>query len=149
MNANLLVQHQALLIGRWITDLANTSAFIFLNMPNLNWAGFYLFENNRLVLGPFQGKPACTEIALGRGVCGKAAQKREVIVVPDVHQFEDHIVCDTASQSEIVVPLVFKNKLLGVLDADAPVKNRFSAQDKEFLMAIAQQLIQKNAPMLM
>ena len=137
----LLKQHAALMTNKWITNLANTSAFIFHNMPNLNWAGFYLFEENKLILGPFQGKPACTEIELNRGVCGRAAVTQKTIIVPDVHAFDDHIVCDVASESEIVVPIIHQGLLLGVLDVDAPVKNRFDENDQDFLENLVRNIL--------
>jgi GAF domain-containing protein len=107
----------------------------------LNWAGFYYLRGNDLVLGPFQGKPACVRIPLGKGVCGAAGQRRETIVVPDVHQFPGHIACDSASQSEIVVPLLVGERLVGVLDLDSPILDRFSAVDQQGLEAIACALI--------
>ena len=139
----ILKQHDALMIGRWLTDLANTSAFIFHNLPNLNWVGFYLLENKNLYLGPFQGLPACTEIPLGRGVCGKAALARETLIVPDVNAFIDHIACDSRSQSEIVVPIVHKDHVLGVLDVDSPIKYRFNQNDQLFLEKIVNNLLKK------
>ncbi len=144
MNYSLLLkQHQALMVNRWITNLANTSAFIFQHMPNLNWVGFYLAENKNLYLGPFQGLPACVEIPFGRGVCGKSAQSKETLVVADVHAFADHIVCDTRSQSEVVVPIVHNDILLGVLDVDSPSKYRFDQKDQDFLENIVHNLISK------
>lgn len=112
-----------------LSNMANLSALLYQHLPTINWAGFYLFDTNILRLGPFQGKPACTEIPLGKGVCGTAAMQKRILIVPDVHQFAGHIACDCASQSEIVIPLVEKDVLWGVLDIDAPVKNRFSEQD--------------------
>lgn len=141
---SLLKQHQALLIGKWITDLSNTSAFIMTEMPNLNWAGFYLLEGETLFLGPFQGKPACTEIKIGKGVCGTAVKEDRNIIVKDVHEFPGHIACDAASNSEIVIPLKAKAKILGVLDLDSPLIGRFSSEDEIFLSAIVAQLIEKN-----
>ncbi|MDR0292375.1 MAG: GAF domain-containing protein [Elusimicrobium sp.] len=114
-----------------VANMANLSALIFNNLPRLNWAGFYIFKDGELVLGPFQGKPACVRIKMGRGVCGASAQKRETIVVPDVHLFPGHIACDGASESEIVVPVIKNGVLFGVLDVDSPVKNRFSSEDKK------------------
>jgi len=114
-----------------VANMANLSALIFNNLPRLNWAGFYVVKDGELVLGPFQGKPACVRIKTGRGVCGTAAEKMETIVVPDVHQFPGHIACDGASESEIVVPVVKNGVLFGVLDIDSPVKNRFSPKDKK------------------
>lgn len=143
----LLKQHKGLLVGRWLTDLANTSAFVFAEMKDLNWAGFYLHEDGILTLGPFQGKPACTTIALDRGVCGRAARERSVLVVPDVHAFKGHIVCDPASRSEIVVPLVSKDgALLGVLDVDSPLPGRFKDAETEFLTRVAAQLLEGGRP---
>src|SRR5215210_521540 len=100
----------------FIANAANTASLIFYTLPDLNWVGFYFYNGEELVVGPFQGKPACVRIRLGRGVCGAAAEKRETIVVPNVHEFSDHIACDLASNSEIVVPLVKNDKLIGVLD---------------------------------
>lgn len=116
-----------------IANAANTAALIFHTLPDLNWAGFYFYNGEELVVGPFQGKPACVRIRLGRGVCGAAAEKRETIVVPNVHEFSDHIACDSASNSEIVVPLVKNDRLIGVLDLDSPSFNRFDEQDKSEL----------------
>lgn len=116
-----------------LANLANGAALLFHSMANINWAGFYLFKGNQLVLGPFQGKPACIRIALGKGVCGTAAQKREAIVVQDVHLFPGHIACDEASASEIVVPIIKDDELIGVLDVDSPLKDRFSDKDQRGL----------------
>jgi GAF domain-containing protein len=118
------------------SNLANISALIMESMPNLNWAGFYLNENNMLFLGPFQGKPACTKITFDRGVCGYSATTRKTIIVSDVHEFPGHIACDNASQSEIVVPLIIDDNVYGVLDLDAPTTNRFSEEDKIFLESL-------------
>ncbi|MDR3258558.1 MAG: GAF domain-containing protein [Fusobacteriaceae bacterium] len=115
------------------SNLANISALIMESMPNLNWAGFYLKENDVLFLGPFQGRPACTKITFDRGVCGYSATTKKTVVVPDVHEFPGHIACDSASQSEIVVPLIINDSIYGVLDLDAPIINRFSQADKTFL----------------
>jgi GAF domain-containing protein len=120
-----------------IANAANTSALIFDAVPDLNWAGFYLYKNGELVLGPFQGKPACVRIALGRGVCGTAAASRETVLVEDVHQFPGHIACDSASNSEIVIPLVRGEELLGVLDVDSPRLRRFGAADRRGLERLA------------
>lgn len=114
----------------FIANLANASALLFSHLPEINWAGFYLLKGNELILGPFQGKLACTRIKLGRGVCGTSASKRETLLVPDVDAFPGHIACDSASRSEIVVPLVSRGELWGVLDVDSPVKNRFSDADR-------------------
>ena len=116
--------------SNWLANLANTSALLFHELEVLNWVGFYLLKGSELVLGPFQGKPACVRIALGKGVCGTAAERRETIVVPDVHEFPGHIACDEASLSELVVPMITKDGvLLGVLDVDSPVLNRFNPAD--------------------
>ena len=112
-----------------LANAANFSALLYQALPALNWVGFYLRRGQELVLGPFQGKVACVRIALGRGVCGTAAERRETIVVPDVHQFPGHIACDAASRSEIVVPLLRGEQLLGVLDLDSPEPARFDADD--------------------
>lgn len=137
--------YEALLTGRWISDLANTSAYLFQRLPDLNWVGFYLKDGATLYLGPFQGKIACTEIPMGKGVCGTAAQRKETIVVPDVHEFPGHIACDEASRSEIVVPLIdSQGGVLGVLDLDSPKKARFNRQDQEFLESIVRTLMAKN-----
>jgi len=109
-------------------------------MEDINWAGFYLYLDGELVLGPFQGKPACTNIAMGRGVCGSAALKEETELVPDVHQFPGHIACDCASNSEIVVPIHKKGALYGVLDIDSPVLGRFTKEDQEGLEAFVKGL---------
>ena len=114
----------------FVANAANTAALIFHTLPDLNWAGFYFFNGEELVVGPFQGKPACVRIEIGRGVCGAAAERRETLVVPDVHEFADHIACDSASNSEIVVPLVKNERLIGVLDLDSPSFNRFDEEDR-------------------
>lgn len=113
-----------------ISQLANTSALLNVYLENINWVGFYLFDGNQLILGPFQGLPACTQIAMGKGVCGTSAIKQEVIRVEDVHLFPGHIACDGASQSEIVLPIIIDNQLFGVLDIDSPIKCRFSIDDE-------------------
>lgn len=120
----------------FIANAANTSALLFQSMPDINWAGFYIAELQQLVLGPFQGKPACVRIPFGKGVCGTAAAQAKTIVVPDVSHFEGHIFCDTSSQSEIVVPLLNWGKLLGVLDIDSATLNRFDDEDKEGIESV-------------
>jgi GAF domain-containing protein len=112
-----------------VANAANTSALIFDALPELNWAGFYLLKGGELVVGPFQGKPACVRIAIGKGVCGTAAAQRRTIVVPDVNAFPGHIACDAASQSEIVIPLIQDGDLVGVLDLDSPRAGRFDDLD--------------------
>jgi L-methionine (R)-S-oxide reductase len=122
---------QGMMVPELIPNLANISASIYHQLPKLNWAGFYLYDGKQLVLGPFQGKPACIYIPLTKGVCGKAATDLKTVVVDDVEKFPDHIVCDAASKSEIVIPIKTKDgKLLGVLDLDSPTLNRFSESDK-------------------
>jgi GAF domain-containing protein len=116
-----------------LANLSNSAALLYHGMDEINWAGFYLLRENELVLGPFQGKLACTRIALGRGVCGTAAENREAIVVQDVHEFPGHIACDEASASEIVIPIISDGRLIGVLDVDSPVKGRFSETDRQYL----------------
>ena len=120
-----------------VANMANVAALIFHSVANLNWVGFYLLKGGELVLGPFQGPPACVRIAFGRGVVGTAAEKRTTIRVADVNQFPGHIACDTASKSEIVVPLVSDDShLLGVLDVDSPELDRFDAEDETGFRAI-------------
>ena len=119
-----------------IANLANASALIYESLEDLNWAVFYLLEGETLVLGPFQGKPACIEIPLGRGVCGTAAQTGQTQLVPDVHLFPGHIACDSASNSEIVVPLRMDGKVVGVLDLDSPWPGRFTEEDQAGLEAV-------------
>ena len=132
----LLGQLRALTDGETnrIANLANASALLNTYLRDINWVGFYLLEGEELVLGPFQGLPACVRIPLGRGVCGASALRRETIVVPDVHEFPGHIACDAASNSEIVVPLLSaQGELVGVLDVDSPLKGRFGEEDARFL----------------
>ena len=117
-----------------IANLANASALIYQTMEGLNWAGFYILEGDTLILGPFQGKPACIEIPVGKGVCGTAAQRKESVLVEDVHLFPGHIACDNASNSEIVVPVFFaEDRLFGVLDIDSPFVGRFTEEDRKGL----------------
>jgi L-methionine (R)-S-oxide reductase len=141
--ANLVVQLRSLLKGEFdfIANAANTSALLFNSLPNVNWAGFYFLKGEELVLGPFQGNPACVRIPLGKGVCGVAAQQCETIIVPNVHEFPGHIACDVASNSEIVVPLFDGEELLGVLDLDSPLVGRFDDQDAEGLNELATVLV--------
>jgi len=133
--ASLVVQLLSLLKGEhdFVANAANFSALLFNSLPNVNWAGFYFLQDDELVLGPFQGNPACVRIPLGQGVCGVAAQQCETIIVPNVHEFPEHIACDVASNSEIVVPLFDGERLLGVLDLDSPIIGRFDDQDAEGL----------------
>lgn len=124
-----------------IANAANVTAIVYRGLPNLNWAGFYFLKGNDLVLGPFQGKAACTRIALGKGVCGTAAGTRKTLVVGNVHEFPGHIACDEASKSEIVVPLARDRRLIGVLDVDSPWYDRFGKEEQELLEAIATQYL--------
>ncbi len=137
--ALLQAQAEALLHGERnaIANAANLASLIWHSLPNLNWAGFYLFDGRELVLGPFMGKPACVRIALGKGVCGTAAASGVTQLVEDVHAFPGHIACDAASNSEIVVPLLREGVLLGVLDLDSPVLRRFDAEDRAALEKLA------------
>jgi L-methionine (R)-S-oxide reductase len=127
MNAQLA----AVLAGErdGIANASNLAAILWQSLPDLNWSGFYFLRNGELVLGPFQGKVACVRIAMGKGVCGTAAERRETVIVPDVEKFPGHIACDAASRSEIVVPLVHGGSLLGVLDLDSPSLARFDHED--------------------
>jgi GAF domain-containing protein len=131
--ASLAQQLTGLLEGErdMIANAANMSALIFQFLPDLNWAGFYFMRGGELVLGPFQGKTACVRIAVGRGVCGTAVERKASVVVPDVHAFPGHIACDSASRSELVVPLIKNGQVLGVLDLDSPNPNRFDEADRE------------------
>ncbi|MGF7048469.1 GAF domain-containing protein [Paenibacillus sp. DS2015] len=116
-----------------IANLANASSLLNLFMKDTNWVGFYLFDGKELVLGPFQGLPACIRIPLGRGVCGTAAAERRTLVIDDVHAFPGHIACDAASNSEVVVPIIKNSELYGVLDIDSPLNNRFDDEERQFL----------------
>ena len=129
-----------------IADYANASALLFETLADINWAGFYFTEGDTLVLGPFQGKTACIEIPLGRGVCGTAAAKDETQLVYDVHQFPGHIACDSASNSEIVVPLRDHGRVYGVLDIDSPLIGRFTGDDRAGLEAFARLLEEAVGP---
>ena len=121
-----------------IANAANATSLIYHALPRLNWCGVYFFKEGELVVGPFQGKPACVRIALGKGVCGTAAAQRQTILVPDVHEFPGHIACDAASRSEIVIPLITRDsKLLGVLDLDSPELARFDDDDRRWLEQLA------------
>jgi len=129
--AELQSQLRALLEGErdFIANAANFASLLYHSLPDVNWVGFYLLKGDELVLGPFQGKPACVRIAVGKGVCGVAAEQRQTILVDNVHEFPGHIACDSASNSEIVVPLVVDGQLTGVLDLDSPSLARFSDDD--------------------
>jgi len=123
-----------------IANMANCAALLWIEMQDINWVGFYLLKRNQLVLGPFQGKPACTRIAMGAGVCGTAASIQKTVIVADVHQFPGHIACDAVSNSEIVVPVMLAGKLVGVLDIDSPQLERFDYRDQQGLELLVQVL---------
>ncbi len=137
--AQLLAQAEGLMAGEpdRIANAANLSALLFNALPDLNWVGFYLYDGTELVVGPFQGLPACVRIPLDKGVCGAAASTRQTQRVDDVHAFPGHIACDAASRSEIVIPLIKDGVLIGVLDIDSPKPARFDADDQQGLEAIA------------
>ncbi len=145
---SLLREYEAILVGQWITDLANTSAFLFQEIQDLNWVGFYLLGENRVLqLGPFQGRVACTEIQMGQGVCGTAAAERKSILVPDVNQFPGHIACDPRSKSELVIPLLSPyraGQVIGVLDVDSHLANRFTAADQGFFEDVSRLLLDRH-----
>ncbi|MDO4709419.1 MAG: GAF domain-containing protein [Pseudomonadota bacterium] len=142
--AQLLLACQNLMHGEHdrIANAANLSALLFNSLPDLNWAGFYFFDGQELVVGPFQGLPACVRIPLDKGVCGAAARQRQTQRVEDVHAFPGHIACDAASRSEIVIPLVKNGELIGVLDIDSPLPARFDSDDQNGLEAIAEVFVQ-------
>ena len=130
---SLVQQAEGLIAGEHnvVANMANISALLFMSLEEINWAGFYLVDSeDELVLGPFQGKPACIRIPIGKGVCGTAAQLNETQRIDDVHQFAGHIACDAASNSEIVIPVIKDNKVIAVLDIDSPIYNRFDADDQ-------------------
>lgn len=126
----------------FIANAANLSSLLYYALPDLNWAGFYLYKNDELLLGPFQGQPACVRIAIGKGVCGTAAQQRQTIIVENVHDFPGHIACDSASNSEIVVPILKNNQLIGVLDLDSPSIGRFDEDDARGLNELVQVFVE-------
>jgi len=139
----LLAQVRALLAGERdaTANAANLAALVFHSLPDLNWAGFYWMKGGELVLGPFQGKPACVRIALGKGVCGTAAREARSIVVPDVNAFPGHIACDTASRSEVVVPVLHRERVIGVLDLDSSRPARFTDEDARGLEAVVRAFV--------
>lgn len=139
LHASLLEQAGALVEGERdpIANAANLASLIYHTLPDLNWSGFYFLRGDELVLGPFQGMPACIRISLGRGVCGTAASERRTLLVPDVHQFPGHIACDARSRSEIVVPLLDGDTVIGVLDLDSPTEGRFTEADQAVLESLA------------
>lgn len=124
----------------FVTNLANAAALLWETLPDINWAGFYLLQGETLLLGPFQGKPACTRIPVGKGVCGRAVQEERVLRVPDVHAFPGHIACDAASRSEIVLPVYGNGRLAGVLDIDSPLPDRFTEADEKGLSQVARRI---------
>ena len=140
---SVVAQTRALLEGErdMIANLANTASLLYHSLPDLNWVGFYLLKDGELVVGPFQGKPACVRIALGKGVCGTAAARRATVIVENVHEFDGHIACDSASNSEIVVPLLRGTELLGVLDLDSPKFARFDAEDQVGLEKVVAEVL--------
>ena len=144
----LATELEGLLAGErnLIANAANTSALIFGALPDVNWAGFYFLEDDELVVGPFQGKPACVRIRLGQGVCGTAARRRTAIIVPDVHEFAGHIACDAASRSEIVLPLIAGTTLWGVLDLDSPLPARFDESDLRGLERLVRIFVEASSP---
>ena len=142
--ANLQLQLRSLLEGErdFIANAANFSSLLYHSIPDLNWAGLYLHKGGELVLGPFQGQPACVRIVIGKGVCGTAAEQRQTILVDNVHEFPGHMACDSASNSEIVVPLIVNDELIGVLDLDSPSLARFDDEDARGLNELAEIFIQ-------
>ena len=145
--ADLAAQARGLLAGERdrIANAANLSALVYHALPSLNWVGFYFYDGNELVVGPFQGLPACVRIPLDKGVCGAAARTRETQRVADVHAFPGHIACDSASRSELVVPLVHDGELVGVFDLDSPEPDRFDIDDQHGLEAIARAFVESLA----
>lgn len=139
----LALQARALLAGETnrVANAANLAALLYHALPDLNWAGFYWLRGRELVLGPFQGKPACVRIAVGKGVCGTAVAERRTIVVPDVNAFPGHIACDSASRSELVVPVEHGGRVVGVLDLDSPSPGRFTAEDARGLEAVVRAFV--------
>lgn len=125
----------------WLANLSNSAALLWLMLDDINWAGFYLNKGDKLVLGPFQGKPACVNIDIGKGVCGTAAQSKEIQLVKNVHDFPGHIACDCASNSEIVLPIIVDDKVVAVLDIDSPVLERFDEEDSKGLERIVNSLV--------
>jgi GAF domain-containing protein len=146
LHSELIAQARALLHGERdsTANAANLASLIFHTLPELNWAGFYWMKGGELVLGPFQGKPACVRIALGKGVCGTAARERRSVVVPDVHEFPGHIACDSASRSEVVVPILHRGAVLGVLDLDSPQPRRFDESDARALEQVVEVFLQSS-----
>lgn len=146
--SSLAAQLRSLLEGEtdFIANAANFAALLYHSLPDLNWAGFYILRDDELVLGPFQGQPACVRIAMGKGVCGTAAAQRQTILVDNVHDFPGHIACDSASNSEIVVPLIKQGRLIGVLDLDSPTHARFDDDDARGLNELAEIFVNMSDP---
>ena len=142
----LSAQARALLQPRfgWLSNAANLAALIYGELPDVNWAGFYVADGDILRLGPFQGKPACTAIAFGKGVCGTAAKLQKTLLVANVHQFPGHIACDSASKSELVIPVIIDGKVWGVLDLDAPTLARFDETDRAGLEELVKIFAEKS-----
>jgi GAF domain-containing protein len=141
---NFMKMRLTALIGEeadWLANLSNAAALIWQLLEDINWSGFYLMKEDQLVLGPFQGKPACVNIALGKGVCGTAASTKSYQLVKNVHDFPGHIACDSASNSEVVIPIIVNEKVVGVLDLDSPTLNRFDQEDVEGLTKFVEVLI--------
>lgn len=138
----LLVRLEGLLSSEsdWLANMANASALLYANLENINWSGFYLYREGELILGPFQGRTACTRIKVGKGVCGTAFQERKTQLVKDVHSFPGHIACDSASKSEIVVPIIIGDRAVGVLDIDSPVNDRFDELDALYMQKFVDKL---------
>jgi len=141
---DLLEEARKLLGGEcdFIANQANLAALLYCRIPYVNWVGFYRVVGEELLLGPFQGKPACARIPFGKGVCGKAVKARKTLIVPDVHLFEGYIACDPETESEIVVPLVEGERVIGVLDVDSPLRDRFTEEDKIGLEALVSYLVE-------
>lgn len=144
VNKTLVSEVENQMVGTWLTDLANFSSILFHELGRVNWVGFYFLKKDHLVLGPFMGKPACTEIKVGRGVCGKSFQQQKSLIVADVNQFDDHITCDPISNSEMVIPVKVDGSLIGVLDLDSADFNRFSEKELATVQACLDVLIKRN-----
>ena len=146
MNELLLSQVEEILSEEdRIAALCNLTALLYQEIPNSNWVGYYFYRKGKLILGPFQGKVACTRIDVGKGVCGSSFAKKLLLNVADVHEFPGHIACNSASNSELVVPLIIRNECVGVLDIDSPLFNRFELEDEEFFLRVAELVSKKIA----
>ena len=146
MNELLLSQVEEILSEEdRIAALCNLTALLYQEIPNINWVGYYFYRKGKLILGPFQGKVACTRIDVGKGVCGSSFAKKLLLNVADVHEFPGHIACNSASNSELVVPLIIRNECVGVLDIDSPLFNRFELEDEEFFLRVAELVSKKIA----